>query len=93
MKYYLRVDICPSDGIYNQLTYFEKNKSMRSELQDMVLVFHVFASKLPCLSQYCGLKGLGKDKIVRACSGRPRGVMVKIKCWKRTWPLSISFFV
>ena len=37
----LYVVICPSDGTYNHLTYFEEEKSMWSEPKDMVLVWHV----------------------------------------------------
>ena len=52
-KKYLYVVICPSDGTYSHLTYFEENKSMRSKPKDMVLVFDVFTPELLYLCRRC----------------------------------------
>ena len=41
--------MCHSDGTYNQLKYFEKNQSMRSEPQEMALEFDSVTPQLPYL--------------------------------------------
>ena len=42
--------ICPSDGIYNHLIYFEEKQKFEDEPQDMLLVLDVFGPKLLFLS-------------------------------------------
>ena len=44
--------ICPCDGTYNHLTYFKKNKSMRSEPQNIGLAFEVLTPKISCLIRF-----------------------------------------
>ena len=44
--------ICPCDGTYNHLTYFKKNKSMRSKPQNIALAFDVLTPKLSCLIRF-----------------------------------------
>ena len=53
---YLYVVISPSDGTYNHLTYFEKNRSMRGEPKNMVLAFDVLTPKVPSLSRFTNFK-------------------------------------
>ena len=55
-KKYLYVVICPSDGTYNHLTYFEENDSWRSEPQNAMFAFDVLTPKLPRLIRFTQFK-------------------------------------